>query len=261
MNDKTKIILKKIFPMGVLMAAHHAYGSLKKVYYYPIFLSDWKKFKSLTSANGDKRFELSGKEFYPILHEKTASTGFDRHYIYHPAWAARKIAEINPQLHTDISSTLHFCSLVSAFVPVKFYDYRPADLRLKGLESGKADLMDLPFADSSIRSLSCMHTVEHIGLGRYGDPIDPTGDLKAMKELQRVLAVGGDLLFVVPVGRPIVQFNAQRVYSFEQIIEGFKGLKLKEFALIPDAGPIIENANPALVKEQSNGCGCFWFIK
>jgi len=47
-----------------------------------------------------------------------------------------------------------------------------------------------------------MNVVEHVGLGRYGEPLDPEGDIKAMRELRRVLAPGGSLLFVVPVGRP-----------------------------------------------------------
>ena len=67
------------------------------------------------------------------------------------------------------------------------------------------DLISLPFEDGSFHSLTCMHVVEHIGLGRYGDQVDPDGDLMAMKELERVTAKLGNLLFVVPVGIP--KFN------------------------------------------------------
>ena len=106
-----------------------------------------------------------------------------------------------------------------------------------------------------------MHTIEHIGLGRYGDEIDPQGDIKAINELKRVLAQNGDLLFVTPVGKPKIEFNAHRIYSYEQIKEYFSPLTIKEFSLIPDSGGIIINADPALVKEQNYGCGCFWFKK
>jgi hypothetical protein len=106
-----------------------------------------------------------------------------------------------------------------------------------------------------------MHTIEHVGLGRYGDPIDPDGDLKAILELKRVLTKDGSLLFVVPVGKPKIEFNAHRIYSYEQIEECLKDLTLKEFTLITDKGNYIENANKDLVKEQKYGCGCFWFIK
>src|SRR4029079_19803272 len=133
------------------------------------------------------------------------------------AWAARKIRAQAPGRHVDLSSYLYFATLLSAFIPVDFFDYRPAHLQRSGLTTGSADLTRLPFADNSIASLSCMHTVEHVGLGRYGDPIDPAGDLKAMLDLNRVLARGGNLLFVVPTGRPRVVFNAHRIYSFDQI--------------------------------------------
>jgi hypothetical protein len=95
----------------------------------------------------------------------------------------------------------------------------------------------------------------------YGDPLDPTGDVKAMKELQRVLSVGGNLLVVVPVGKPVVQFNSQRIFSYEQVMSSFSGLKVKEFTLLTDDGQLIVNADPALVEKQIYGCGCFLFTK
>jgi hypothetical protein len=109
-----------------------------------------------------------------------------------------------------------------------------------------------------------MHVVEHVGLGRYGDPVDSEGDLKAISELKRVLAVEGNLLFVVPLGQPKVMFNAHRVYSYDQIIEYFSGLELKEFALIPDRpenGGLVFNAPKDLIDKQNYGCGCFLFQK
>ena len=222
-----------------------------------------RDFKDFAAAGGANRFPLRWEDRLPCLYDNTGSTEFDRHYVYHPAWAARILSETRPAEHVDISSTLQFCTVVSAFVPVRFYDYRPADLRLSGLVSGRADLTALPFADGSIPSLSCMHTVEHIGLGRYGDPLDPDGDLKAVRELYRVLAPGGSLLFVVPIGRPNILFNGHRIYSHGQITGYFEGLELFRFALVPDdpSAGLIENATPAQADAQTYGCGCFWFKK
>jgi SAM-dependent methyltransferase len=230
---------------------------------FPGFAADFRKFAALYGQS-KKRFPLRWRDREPCLNDRTATTGFDRHYIYQTAWAARILAETRPALHLDISSQLQFCTLVSAFVPVKFYDFRPADLRLSNLTSESADLMSLPFADGSVESLSCMHVVEHIGLGRYGDPIYPDGDLKAMAELLRVLAPGGDLLFVVPVGQPRIVFNAHRIYSCGQVLECFSGLDLIEFALVPDSaadGGLIRNAPLDLGNCQEYGCGCFLFRK
>jgi SAM-dependent methyltransferase len=145
-----------------------------------------------------------------------------------------------------------------------FYDFRPAAINLPGLQTGQADLKALPFPDDSISSLSCLHVVEHVGLGRYGDPLDPDGDLKAMKELQRVLAPGGQLLFAVPMGKPTIFYNAHRIFGFEQITRALDSLRLVEFAFIPDDPGLGDlNRNVYLPSKYENiaGCGCFLFNK
>jgi SAM-dependent methyltransferase len=204
---------------------------------------------------------LSSIKTRPILNEKTPTTHFDSHYIYHPAWAVRILKQLEPEKHIDISSTLFFCTQISAFIPTEFYDYRPAQLRLTNLHTGKADLTKLPFESNSIYSLSCMHTIEHVGLGRYGDPINPSGDILAMRELARVVKQGGHLLIVTPIGKPMIQFNAHRIYSFKMIIDEFHMFSLKNFSLITDEGIFIENADPILTNHQQYGCGCFHFYK
>lgn len=230
---------------------------------YIAFLDEYKNFKKMSGSS--ERFCIEWDDRYPCLNDKTEETGFDRHYVYHPAWAARILAQTKQECHVDISSSVHFCSLVSAFIPVKFYDYRPANLILSGLVCEAADLLALPFADGSIRSISCMHVVEHVGLGRYGDVLDPDGDLKAIAELKRVLAPGGLLLFVVPVGGiSRIMFNAHRIYRYDQIIDYFSDLKLTDFALIPDSpedGGLVQNPSKELADAQNYGCGCFCFKK
>lgn len=240
-------------------------GMIKKlinILLTPFILGDYFKFKGKIS--GKSRFPLLLTDAYPQVKDKTITTGFDRHYVYHTAWAVRKVREIAPLKHIDISSSLYFSSLLSAFVPVEFYDYRPPVLVLDNLKVGRGDLLHLPFADNSIVSLSCMHTIEHVGLGRYGDEIDPDGDLKAVSELKRAVAPGGSILFVVPIGKPKIMFNAHRIYSYEQVVDMFSGFRLKEFSLIPENacdGDLIINAAKEQADKENYGCGCFWFIK
>lgn len=256
-----KKILIKI--MDYIPGTVGVYQFLRGITLMPAFYLDYLSF-SRSAKQATVRFPLRKRDFFLCLFDKTSTTPFDPHYTYHPAWAARVVARINPKKHIDVASTLKFSTIVSAFVPVDFYDYRPAELKLSGLESKHGDLTNLPFADNSVESLSCMHTIEHVGLGRYGDPIDYDGDIKAINELKRVLASGGSLIFVTPIGKPRIQYNAHRIYSYEQIIDYFKDLKLVEFSIIPDdykTHGLIENADPSIVKEQSYACGCFVFTK
>lgn len=223
--------------------------------------NEYTEFKS----KSDSRFTINDRDKKFYYYDAICTTPFDHHYIYHPAWAARILAKTKPAVHVDISSTLYFCSILSAFIPVEFYDYRPADLKLTNLSSSSVDIISLPFSSNSIDSLSCMHTVEHIGLGRYGDLLDPEGDLKAIAELKRVLAVDGNLLFVVPIGGTAkIMFNAHRIYTYSQIVEYFSDLQLLEFSLIPDipqSKGLISNATEDDADMCSYGCGCFWFKK
>ena len=144
---------------------------LKHVIKYCDYIKDFSKFKKLKSKSQNTT-KMSWKNRLPCLNEKTTETYFDRHYIYHTGWAARSLNKIKPTKHIDISSSLYFASIASAFVPMTFYDYRPAKIELPNLSYASADLLNLQFESNSIKSLSCMHVVEHIGLGRYGDPID-----------------------------------------------------------------------------------------
>jgi hypothetical protein len=202
-----------------------------------------------------------------LTNDASIGTEFDRHYIYHPAWAIRKLKDCKVEKHIDISSILSFSANLSAFIPVQFYDYRPANLVLDRLETGSEDLTHLSFSNNSVTSLSCMHTIEHIGLGRYGDPIDYNGDIKAINELCRVLAPNGILLIVVPVGKENkIVFNAHRIYESKSFIQYFEnnGLRLKEFTLIPDNesdGHLVLNPSDDLLLRQNYGCGCFYFTK
>lgn len=255
-----KKIIKKFIPLSIWRFLKRAKASFQGLF----ILKDYLTFKKQLQIS-DRGFNLSFNDLWPCLHDKTEQTNYERHYVYHLAWAARCVKKINPIRHVDIGSRLFFCSILSAFIPTDFYDYRPSDLVLSDLGSYKGDLTALPFKDKELASVSCLHTLEHIGLGRYGDPIHANGDLTAMKELSRVVAPGGNLLIVVPTGKRMrIQFNAHRIYTYGSIVSQFPDFTLQNFAYIPDESKgeaIINDASPEDIKDDILGCGCFWFIK
>ena len=215
----------------------------------------------------DNHYKVKWKNRYPCLFDKTLSTSFDRHYTIHPAWAARKIREFNIQKHVDISSSIPFVAVLSAFCEVDFYDFRPAELNLPGLKSLEGNLLKLPFDNNSVKSISSMHVIEHIGLGRYGDTMDPNGDLKAVAELKRVVSKDGLLLLVVPFSyESSLYFNAHRTYSFSHVTSWFNedDWSLIDFSLIPEEhsdGDLVKSPSEELMKKQKYGCACYAWRK
>lgn len=211
------------------------------------------------SMDGSERIGIADMRL--CLRDRTATTGVDSHYFYQDIWSFRKISRLMPDCHVDVGSRLIYVGMLSTVTRVIFIDIRPMVVPLPNLLSAKGSICRLPFADDSIRSLSCLHVAEHIGLGRYGDPVDPMGTIKATIEFVRVLTKGGNLFFSVPVGRPRVCFNAHRVHHPDRIVEFFNSLQLVEFSGIDDEGRYIENAELARFRNCEYGCGLYWFRK
>jgi hypothetical protein len=67
---------------------------------------------------------------------------------------------------------------------------------------------------------------EHDGLGRYGDPLNPNGDLEAMKKMKKILKMDGLLFLVVPVGKDKLVWNAHRIYGYKRLPRLLNGWKV-----------------------------------
>ena len=220
------------------------------------FYGTYKKYRILNGAE-----ELSISDFYPCINDDTPITPFDTHYFYQGVWAFKKIKERGVKNHIDVGSEVRWVGLLSAITKTTFIDIRPFKTDLKDLVVNKGDILNIPFDDSSIKSLSCLHVAEHIGLGRYGDKLDPEGTKKACKELSRILAPEGNLYFSVPIGKEKTYFNAHRVHSPQTIINYFKDLKLIEVSGVTDSGRFIENIDITILEKSKYACGLFWFKK
>lgn len=199
---------------------------------------------------------------FPQIYDKDpASHTFDKHYIYMDRWAFKHLLSTKPPEHIDVGSSIRFLSMASAVTKLKFVDIRPVKIDFDNFECVEGSILKLPFADNSVGSLSCLHVAEHIGLGRYGDPLDPLGTAKACLELARVLKSGGYLYFALPIGRQATYFNAHRVHNPRIIVKYFSDLVLEEFSAVTDLGRFVPFAKMEDFEQSQYACGMFKFIK
>lgn len=191
----------------------------------------------------------------------TSSHTFDKHYVYMDRWALSRLLQNRPRVHVDIGSSINFVAMASLVSGVTYVDIRQAALQLPEISFRRGSILELPFGDNSVESISCLHVAEHVGLGRYGDGVEPKGTERACAELRRVLSPGGKLYFALPVGKKRVYFNAHRVLPPSLILEYFSGLKLLNFAAVDDSGKFFPTSSMQLFEHSRYSCGMFEFTK
>lgn len=222
--------------------------------FVPRYLSHWRRYQQLAGKR------LSIADSYPCLSDWVAATPFDPHYFFQSAWLSRQLRDRPPAArHVDIGSDVRMIASLSAFVPIDFVDFRPLQVSLPDLRCLAGNITSLDYPDGALDSVSSLHVVEHIGLGRYGDPLNAQGSEQALAELARVVAPGGRLYVSVPVGRETVCFNAHRVFNPDTIVRAVAPLRLVSFALVTDGGEFLASATAATAQQQSYGCGMFVF--
>lgn len=190
------------------------------------FAGEYRRFRRL---NQSTPFALRGRDILPCLSDRTETTPIEPTYFLQDTWFARRIAEQRPASHVDVGSSVKSMALVAQFVPVRFVDIRPVEIELERFSFVHGSVLALPFADGELVSLSSLCVIEHIGLGRYGDPVDARGSEKAAEELVRVLAPGGNLYVSVPIDDECrIYFNAHRAFTREYLLSLFPGLVIVE---------------------------------
>jgi hypothetical protein len=216
------------------------------------YLRDRRQYRRLPGAE-----PLRWRDDFPNLADRTATSAYDPHYFNQDVWAAQRIAEHGPARHVDVGSRVDYVGFLTAITQVTFVDIRPLEANVEGLTSVAGSVLAMPFADRELESVSCLHVAEHIGLGRYGDPLDPQGTRKAAAELQRVVAPGGRLLFSTPVGRPRVSFNAHRIHDPHAVRSWFDELELVEFSGVDDTGAFRRHREISELAGQLYACGMY----
>jgi SAM-dependent methyltransferase len=253
-------LLKKIF--GVF--SYLLFDPIQAFYRWKALPVYFANIRTYSKQSKDNKFKMTFADLFCVTYDKYLDAGVMKgHYFFQDIWAAQKVFQKAPIEHIDVASRIDgFVAHILPFTKVQYVDIRKLESTLDNLVFVEGSILELPYEDNSINSLSCLHVIEHIGLGRYGDPIDPDGYVKAAKELARVLAPGGTLYLGTPIGSERLCFDAHRVFDIQTILGVFSTLKLTEFSLIDDKGEgIIKNADINVGNKYRYACGLFEFQK
>jgi len=233
------------------------------------YRSNRRKFKAQVSTS------LTGQQFawgtpFPCYGDRQASAGETTgHYFHQDLLVAQEVFHRNPRRHIDVGSSVYgFVSHVAAFRPIEVIDIRPLCSEVPNISFVQADLMEArEISGLSADSVSCLHALEHLGLGRYGDPVNVDGWLYGLRNLSGMTAPGGWLYLSVPISRrPRIEFDAHRVFQPGQITEALaEGMSVKRFAYVDDDGDLHRDVDWLDERMSAGlsldyGCG-IWFAR
>lgn len=209
-------------------------------------IGDWRRyrrdrsvFRAISKHDG---FPL-GREL-PIFGEWREDSADLGAYFFQDQVVARWIHESSPVRHVDIGSRIDgFVGNLAVFREVDVIDIRPLSHGIRNVRFHQLDLLQEMPAEwrECTDSLSCLHTIEHFGLGRYGDPIDPEGHLKGLERLKKMVKTDGMLYLSTQIGPQRIEFNAHRVFSPATVISWFSdGWEIEKSVVIDDNCNVIE---------------------
>jgi SAM-dependent methyltransferase len=235
--------------------------TLRSVQGLPRYVRDYFRFRSGYAG----RIEL-----LPCLHDWYEEGGTTKgEYFWQDLLIAREIFEARPRRHVDIGSRVDgFVAHVASFREIEVFDVRPISTQIPGVTFRQADFMQ-PLAGMAdyCDSLSCLHALEHFGLGRYGDPIDPRGFERGFVNMASLLKKDGVFYLSVPIGMDRVEFNAHRVFDPRSIVKlaTQHSLRLSTLTVIQSGGRIetiaLDEAQLSGLAGQRHALGLFVFKK
>lgn len=202
----------------------------------------------------------------PMLQDLSDQAGSaSGHYFHQDLLVATKINQRNPQKHVDVGSRIDgFVAHVASFREIEVFDIRPLNpTEHPRIRFVQGDLMsDNGVPSDYCDSLSCLHALEHFGLGRYGDPIAPNGHLKGFKNLTRMLKVDGTLYISFPIGKSGTHFNAHRIFDPSKVLAWAKEeFQLIDYQYVDDKGELQKCSTPSETPNLNYGCGIYTFKK
>lgn len=257
----TRSLVRRIgtFSLGLGLDPRKLLAAVRAV---PHYISAALEFRRQMRLGG----QAANFRLVPTLSDLYASSGVAQgHYFHQDLWAAREIFKRNPARHFDVGSRVDgFIAHLLCFRDVEVFDIRLLTSKVAGLHFRQANLMSAKGLDvNAADSVSCLHALEHFGLGRYGDPVDVDGWKKGLVNLTSMIKPTGILYLSVPVGKSTVEFNAHRIFAATEVVAeaGSAGLDLQSFSFIDDSGDFRPDAAIAATDGLEFGCGCFLFIK
>jgi len=261
---KKKILLKRIILK--LYSFFSFFGiDLRKLYsivFIPKFLLSLIKFKKL-KGNIDKIKPILSDY---ISYDVNLMSG---HYIHQDLLVAQKIFKNNPTKHIDIGSRVNgFVTNVASFRVIETYDLRDiGKSQHKNIKINKGDITDIKNFSIKTDSLSCLHSIEHFGLGRWGDNLDPDGHIKGFQNLLSLMDKNGRFYLSFPIStKARVEFNEQRIFHYSEILNWLKPFNddyfLECFDFIDDIGNIHEDCSiNNYIEKLDYGCGIYTIRK
>jgi len=207
---------------------------------------------------------------YPSLSDRYDEAGTAQgHYFHQDLYVAQLIFRNKPHRHVDVGSRVDgFVAHVASFRKIEVLDIRPLQGAVENILFHCRDITEeRTDLDGYTDSLSCLHALEHFGLGRYGDAVDYDGYQKGWDNLYRMLTTGGKFYFSTPIGPQRIEFDAHRVFSVSTLVKMMHGkYRIDGFAYVDDAGSLVRDANPTGEEAQESfgcdyGCGIFELTK
>ncbi|PUE31190.1 hypothetical protein B9Z35_09205 [Limnohabitans sp. Jir61] len=227
----------------------------------PRYIVGWIRFRKNYKGN---------LKFRPCLFDWYDEGGSTKdEYFWQDLYVAKEINYANPIKHVDVGSRIDgFVAHVASFRDIEVFDIRPITSKIQGVIFRQANLMSPE--DSLIEycdSLSCLHALEHFGLGRYGDPIDPNGYVAGLGNMAKILKRGGVFYLSVPIGQERVEFNAHRIFDPLSLVKlaAVHGLVLSKFSWVDPSRTLVHASNPKQdmtdLSKLRYALGIFTFIK
>jgi hypothetical protein len=186
---------------------------------------------------------------YPCLHDSQASAdsgASETEYFTQDLWVARQIFENKPEKHLDVGSRIDgFVAHVASFRDIDVCDIRPQSKKVEHIHFKQKDF-SVNLDDGWIErydSVSCLHALEHFGLGRYGDELALEAYKVCLKNLSLSLKENGLCYLSTPVGIARIEFNAHRVFDPVDLVNLAQSYALKplKILMIDSSGNILND--------------------